>query len=202
VLQCFAYLFRDFAYSFKRFSKIPLHLSVSVVTDWRVTEFCWYTWPALYYKKSNVYSAKICLLALFFQLLTMLRNVFSFSLHSFLFSISFCVFCGMVICLCDSGIRWGALTQEWTKLFLAATHLLLFKVCAKGRVRETDDFTTSYQSCVTLSSLFECLFTSYHSYSSFLTLFICSHGTSASCFSCHILLLLMFESNTASLPQP
>lgn len=93
--------------------------------------------PTLYYKKSHVYSAKICLLALFFQLLTMLWNVFSFSLHSFPFSFSFCVFCGMVICLCDSGIRWGALTQEWTKLFLAATHLLLFKVCVKGRVRET-----------------------------------------------------------------
>lgn len=44
-------------------------------------------------------------------------------------------------------------------------------LCEREGERDTDDFTTSYQSCVTLSSLFECLFTSYHSCSSLLTLF-------------------------------
>lgn len=71
-------------------------------------------------------------------------------------------------------------------------------LCEREGERNTDDSATSFQLCVTLSSLFECLFTSYHSYSPLLTLFIASYGTSS---SCHILFLFMFVSNTVFLLQ-
>lgn len=74
-------------------------------------------------------------------------------------------------------------------------------LCEREGERNPDDSATSFQSCVTLSSPFECLFTSYHSYSPLLTLFIGSHSASASCLSCLVLFLLMFVSNTVFLPQ-
>lgn len=74
-------------------------------------------------------------------------------------------------------------------------------LCEREGERNPDDAATSFQSCVTLSSPFECLFTSYHSYSPLLTLFIGSHSASASCLSCLVLFLLMFVSNTVFLPQ-
>lgn len=124
-------------------------------------------WPALSHKKSYIYSAKTCLLALFFQLLSMLLNVFSFSLPSLCIPFRFLCFVGWFVILRNTvrGVKTGM-----NQALLGSNPLATIQgLCEREGGRDTNESATSYQSCVTVSSLFECLFTSFHSYCPFLT---------------------------------
>lgn len=60
--------------------------------------------------------------------------------------------------VCDSEIRWGALTREWTKLFLPTTHLLLSKVCEKGSQIEIHSLLSSRATQASLHNFFRYVF--------------------------------------------
>lgn len=124
-------------------------------------------WPALYHKKSYIYSAKTCLLALFFQLLSMLLNVFSFSLPSLCIPFRFLCFVGWFVILRNTvrGVKTGM-----NQALLGSNPLATIQgLCKREGERHTNDSATSYQSCATVSSLFEYFFKSSYSFSPFFT---------------------------------